>query len=109
MQNENEQDIQKTIIDYLRLKKFIVFKHHSTGSTVRNNKAVFFKHGDKGVSDLIACSPKGQFVAIEIKKNKGSKISDDQYAFIKNIILNKGIAFVAFSIDDVVKTLKKFT
>lgn len=105
---ETEQQIQKAIIDYLRLKKYVVFKHHSTGSTVRKNKAVFFKHGDRGVADIIACSPTGQFVAIEVKKKKGV-VSDDQFAFLKAVILNKGIAFIAHSIDEVVKTLKDST
>ena len=101
MQNEKEQDIQRAIIQYLRLKRFIVFKHISTGSTIRENKAVFFKHGDRGISDIIGCSPTGQFIAIEVKK-RGGTISDDQFAFIKAVILNKGIAFIARSIDDVV-------
>ena len=101
MKEESEQNIQKAIIDYLRIKKYVVFKHHSTGSTIRNNQAVFFKHGDRGISDIIACSPKGQFVAIEVKRPKG-KVSDDQLAFIKAVILNGGTAFIAHSIDDVV-------
>lgn len=109
MQQETEQQIQRAIIDYLRLKKYVVFKHHSTGSTIRDNKAVFFKHGDRGVSDIIACSPTGQFVAIEVKKPKGGIVSDDQHAFLKAIILNKGNAFVARSLDDVVKALKSST
>lgn len=100
MKDEKEQDIQKTIIEYLRLKHFVVFKHHSTGSTIRENKAVFFKHGDRGISDLIACSPKGQFVAIEVKK-KGKKPSPEQVDFIRTVIKNGGLAFVACSIDDV--------
>lgn len=101
MKEESEQNIQKAIIDYLRIKKYVVFKHHSTGSTIRNNQAVFFKHGDRGISDIIACSPKGQFVAIEVKK-KGGKVSEDQHAFIKAVILNNGLAFVAHSIDEVI-------
>ena len=104
MKEESEQDIQKAIIDYLRIKKYVVFKHHSTGSTVRNNKAVFFKHGDRGISDIIACSPKGQFIAIEVKK-KGGKISDDQIAFIKAVTINRGNAFVAHSIDEVISQI----
>lgn len=108
MKDEKEQDIQRAIIDYLRLKKYVIFKHHSTGSTVKGGKAVFFRNGDRGISDLIACSPTGKFVAIEVKR-KGGVVSDDQFAFIKNVTLNKGIALVAYSLDDVVAQIKSIT
>jgi len=100
MHNEKEQDIQRAIIEYLRLKRFVVFKHHSTGSTVRENKAVFFRYGDKGISDLIACSPTGRFVAVEVKK-KGGRATPEQLEFLRKVRKAGGIGILAFSIDDV--------
>ncbi|MEX2053934.1 MAG: VRR-NUC domain-containing protein [Candidatus Colwellbacteria bacterium] len=100
MREPSEQEIQKSILEYLRIKKYVVFKHHSTGSTIRNGEAVFFSHGEKGISDIIACSPKGNFTAIEVKK-RGGKPSTEQLEFIERVKANGGTAFVAYSFDDV--------
>lgn len=100
MSDEKEKDIQSAIIEYLRLKRYIVFKHHSTGFAVREGKLAPFRYGDRGIADIIACSPTGQFVAIEVKTSKGV-VSDDQAAFIRGVLHNKGIALVARSLDDV--------
>jgi len=99
--HEREQDIQKAILDYLRLKKYVCFKHHSTGFAVREGKLAPFRYGDRGISDIIACSPTGGFVAIEVKKNGGKPPSPEQIEFIKRVIINGGTAFVAKSLDDV--------
>ena len=102
MRELTEQEIQKSIIDYLRLKKYVVFKHHSTGFTVRKGKTVAFKYGEKGVADIIACSPRGTFVAIEVKK-PGSKPSPEQTEFLERIIQTEmGISILAHSLDDVI-------
>ena len=104
MKDLSEQDIQKIIIDYLRIKRYVVFKHHSTGSTVREGKAVFFKYGEKGISDIIACSPKGTFVAIEVKK-KGGKTSPEQLDFLARVKACGGIAILAHSLDEVLAVI----
>lgn len=101
MKHEREQDIQKAISDYLTISGFVVFKHHSTGTTVRNGKTIYLKYGEKGISDLIACSPQGQFWAIEVKK-KGGAVSDEQKEFIRRVTHCGGKGFVAYSIDDVI-------
>src|SRR5438045_1951886 len=43
--------------------------------------------GEKGISDIIACSPVGQFTAIEVKK-PGGRPSPDQLAFIESVVKN---------------------
>lgn len=100
MNNPSEQEIQKQILDYLRIRKFVCFKHHSTGSTVRNGEVVFLAYGQKGISDIICCSPKGNFVAIEVKK-PGNKPSPEQLDFIERVKATGAIAFVAYSVQDV--------
>lgn len=104
MKELSEQDIQKTILDYLKLKRYVVFKHHSTGSTIRDGKAVYFAHGEKGISDIIACSPKGTFVAIEVKK-RGGKASPEQLEFLERIRAYGGIGILAYSLDDVLAVI----
>src|SRR3990167_10530073 len=105
MKNISEQQIQKTIIDYLRFKKYVVFKHHSTGSTIREGKPVYFAHGEKGISDIIACSPKGTFVAIEVKK-PGGRPSPEQLDFLARVKANNGIGILAYSLDEVMEVIE---
>lgn len=100
-----ERDIQKAIIDYLKIKRFVVFKHQNVGIKKPNGSYIPLPAGDIGISDIIACSPLGEFVAIEVKR-PGGVVSESQRAFIERVKLNGGIAFVAYSIDDVIAQLK---
>lgn len=59
-----------------------------------------------GVPDILACSPTGQFVAIEVKTEKG-KTSKLQDYNLECIAKNSGIAIVARSLDDVINCLKQ--
>jgi hypothetical protein len=104
MRELKEQDIQRGIIEYLLLKKYVIFKHHSTGTTVRNGETVYLRYGDRGISDLIGCSPTGQFIAIEVKK-PGGRPTPEQLEFISRVNANGGKGFVAFSLDDVIEAL----
>jgi VRR-NUC domain len=60
--------------------------------------------GEKGISDIIGCSPEGIFIAIEVKR-PGGKPSPEQLEFIENVKRNKGVAFVAYSLDDAIRQL----
>lgn len=51
------------------------------------------KEQTTGTSDLIACSPNGQFIAIEMKK-PGEKPSKQQKRFIKEVLARGGTALV---------------
>lgn len=95
-----EKNIQKSIKDYLELKKYTVVKFSSVGIYDRNSNS-YIPQGRKGVSDLLCCQPKtGRFIAIEVKK-PGNKPSEFQSDFINEIQSKGGLAFVAYSIDDV--------
>jgi len=56
------------------------------------------------VADIIGIF-KGKPLAIEVKWGKG-KTTEKQDKFLEDFRKNGGIAFVAYSIDDVVKELK---
>jgi Holliday junction resolvase len=58
-----------------------------------------------GVPDILGILPGGRMLAIEVKTERG-KLSPHQERFIKNINDNGGLAFVARSFDDVVRTLR---
>jgi hypothetical protein len=103
--DQKESDIQRAIIDLLKYKRFVVFKHRNVGLYIRaQDRYMQLAPGEKGISDILACSPIGQFWAIEVKK-PGGKPSSDQIAFLSRVRANKGIAILAYSIDDVIDTL----
>ena len=58
-----------------------------------------------GISDILGVLPGGRMLAIEVKTERG-KLSPHQERFLKNIADAGGLAFVARSFDDVVKTLQ---
>lgn len=56
-----------------------------------------------GISDLLVCG-EGKFIAIEVKR-PGGRLSPLQEQFLHDIRAAGGLAFVAYSIDDVVREL----
>lgn len=88
-----EQDIQKDIIDFLEKQGFLAIKHNNIGIYAR-----------AGVPDIIACSNKGKFIGIEVKR-PGQKPKPIQQAFINAINKVNGVAFSAISVEDVQKKL----
>ena len=109
MQNmPTESQIQKSILEWLRWHKFFVWRNNS-GMQVLPGKDKYYvvRQGIKGSSDIIGILPGGQFLAIEVKR-PGNKPTPDQDAFMEKINTLGGVAFVAYSIDDVEKKLKKY-
>ncbi|GIP61972.1 hypothetical protein J32TS6_05270 [Virgibacillus pantothenticus] len=60
-----------------------------------------------GTPDILACV-KGRFVAIEVKRESGGKVSALQKANIKMIQKAGGIAFVTSSLEQTKHYFKKF-
>lgn len=105
MRKEKEQDIQKAITDYLRLKRFIVFKHRNVGIfKQKTGRYIPLSFGEKGISDIIACSPTGRFVAIEVKK-KGGRPTPEQLDFLERVRKAGGVGILAYSLDAVMAEL----
>ena len=99
-----ESEIQQAIIEYLHTLKIYCWRNNTTG--VYSEKAgCFIKSGQgtlKGVSDILGILPDGRFLAIEVKRPKKLPTTE-QSEFIRMINRNGGIAFVATSIDNVIK------
>jgi hypothetical protein len=60
-----------------------------------------------GISDLLVCLPRngvGVFVAIEVKR-PGHTLTPLQDGFLREVRAAGGIAFVAYSVEDVVREL----
>lgn len=96
-----EGGIQKAIMDYLRLKGVVCFKHRNVGIYKKDTGSYIpLPSGEKGISDIIGCLPDGRFLAVEVKC-PGKKPSPDQLDFLKRIWQSGGVGLVAYSIDDV--------
>jgi hypothetical protein len=100
-----EADIQKQASDYLKLKGWIIFKHRNVGIYKHaTNRYIPLPFGEKGISDLIGCSPKGRFGAFEIKK-PGGRPSPEQIDFLRRINEKGGIGVLAYSLDDIINAV----
>jgi len=96
-----EKDIQKAILEYLQIKGYFCWRNNTGAqSSQYNGKTRFFQYGFKGSGDILGLTKEGKFFSIEVKA-KGKKPTDSQVEFIQNITKNKGIAFVAYSVEDV--------
>jgi len=86
----SEQKLQAKILEWLKNNGFYAIK------TIVTNK--------KGTPDIIACSPKGRFVAIEVKygKNTLTKLQKYTLSLVKE---NKGIAVAAWDLETVISAL----
>lgn len=87
----SEQKIQAVILKWLNDNGFWVIK------TIVTNK--------KGTPDILACSPKGRFVAIEVKYAKGVLSKLQEYT-LERIKKNNGIAIAAWDLQTVINELQ---
>ena len=100
-----EKDIQKSILDYLRMNGFMAWKSVSTGiAGGGKDKTRFYSMGQKGLSDIIALKD-GATIFIEVKTDKGV-LTDNQKKFLEDVRRKGAIGIVARSIDDVAKVLE---
>ena len=88
-----ESEITKEIRRYLDLKRIFHWKNWQGPMS-----------GVNGVSDIIGILPGGRFLAIEVKTDRG-KATPKQERFIEEINHGGGLAFVARSVEDVMKKL----
>ena len=95
----SETDLVKEILDFLAAQpKCLVWRNTNQRGRKHNSS-----HYRKGVPDILGiwC---GRPLAVEVKK-PGGVISKEQIEFISTFTQLGGVAFVAMSVDDVVKKL----
>jgi hypothetical protein len=98
-----EQGIQKQILEYLRWRHIVCWKNNTAGIYVKARNTYIPSHAP-GVSDILGVLPGGRFLGIEVKAPKG-RVSPHQQQFIDTINQAGGLAFVAYSVDDVEQKL----
>ena len=88
-----EKEIKKSIRRYLNIRGIFNFNQWQG------------QFSEKGISDLIGLLPRsGRLLAIEVKR-PGKGPTEDQQRFIDNVNRSGGLAFVATSVEDVIKNL----
>lgn len=109
MKKLRERFIKNSIIDFLRLKGIYCWNNATTGIYDPKKKlfrALNSRYHVKGVSDVLGVLSDGRILAIEVKTKTG-RLTDEQEVFIEEIRKRNGVAFVARSVDDVIRELKK--
>jgi hypothetical protein len=107
-QQEKETDIQRSILDYLKLKGYrCCWRQNNTAiSYVDAHGARRFRampaYARRGLPDILLVHPKdGRLYGIEVKTNAGRQ-SEDQKAFERDMTAANGVYILARSVDDVI-------
>ncbi len=97
--SKSELQIQKEIMEYLSTLDGLFWRNNTTGMFDPITKRYRANSSINGVSDILGIY-RGIFVAIEVKTTKG-RLSANQQEFLNQVALNRGLSFVARSVDDV--------
>lgn len=99
-----EADVQKSILEYLAVKKIFHFRNNSgaMGGEYKG-KRWFMRFGAIGSPDII-CVVNGRFIGIEVKGEKGVQ-SEHQKEFQRRLEEAGGRYIMARSIDDAIREL----
>ncbi len=102
----SEKEAQKSILDYLSMRCIFAWRNNSGKMPYSSKgKDYMVQMGPTGSPDIIGILPDGKFLGIEVK-GTGGVVSSSQTIFLDHINKLGGLAFVAYSIDDVVKHFK---
>lgn len=67
--SEKESDIQRSIIDYLTLKRHFFWRNNS--GSFKTERGGFYSFGAKGSPDIFVLTQGGFLVQLEVKTKKG--------------------------------------
>lgn len=101
----SEADIQRAILDYLRLKKVFHYRNNSGAAVIpkADGSHRFFRFGAAGSPDII-CVVSGQYIGLEVKAPK-AKLSETQQTFQDQLEKAGGKYFVVRSVEEVAAIL----
>ena len=98
-----EHAILKSITDWFVARRLFHWRNYNGPVFIANGRRR--TNPNKGIPDLMAVTPSGRLVAVEVKTKTG-RLSDEQKVWIDALAGSGAIAFVATSIDDVIERLK---
>ncbi len=88
----SEAKLQAKILKWLELNNYLAYK------VVTANRS--------GFPDIVACGPDGKFVVIEVKWGTNTASALQQYV-LDEVRKRKGVAILAYSLQDVTDVLLK--
>ena len=98
-----EREIQRVILDWLRLKGIPAWRNNVGAVTAG---ARFIRFGVKGAPDILGClPPHGRLLCLEVKR-PGHAPTPEQYDFLRRIERAGGLAAVVTSLEDVMAVLR---
>lgn len=103
-----EKDIQAAILELLETHPRVAWAERmNTGGMERENAdgtKRYIRFAFEGCSDIIGQLKDGRFLAVEVKR-PGRYPTHAQRAFLAMVNAHKGVGIIAFSVDDVVRSL----
>lgn len=99
----SESDVVAAILDYLAVRGIFAWRNQ-TGAMRTGDGKRFVRFGAVGSPDIIGVLPGGRFLGIECKTPRG-RLSPHQDLFLARLLDDGALAFVARSVDDVIKQL----
>lgn len=104
---QTETQIVRAILDYLRVRGCWAERRNSRVLMLpgKGGRPRPVRFGVKGGSDIIAVSPHGRFIAIEVKR-PGESLTTHQAAYLFEIRRHGGIGLMATSAQDVAVALE---
>ncbi len=99
-----ESEIQRLILDWLAARQYYAWRNY-VGAVIRKD-AIFSKNPAKGMPDIMGLfkDGSGRLFAIEVKADRG-RVSPEQKERIKALNAGGAVAFVAKSLEDVIRML----
>lgn len=99
--NPSEAETQKAILQYLSLRHLCWRNNTGAFGSQSQGRSYFVRYGKVGSGDILGVRKgTGQFFSIEVKA-RGRKPTPEQLAFMDKVNQSGGLAFVAYSVQDV--------
>jgi hypothetical protein len=106
-----ETIIQEAILEELSWNGVFAWRQNTKPDVVGGGggrRARFKKAKVTGIPDILGICYNGKLLAIEVKTmEKDSKLTSNQEHFLSSLANNGGLAFVARSVDDVLKRMEE--
>jgi len=102
-----EKDIQNAIMDWLKLKGWYALRINSGAQFKENSKGkkYMIRLAPPGTPDIIACTPKGRFIGIEVKR-PGNKPTKLQRETLQRITDCGGVGMWVRSLEELISDLE---
>ena len=100
-----EREVQVGVMAYLATRTDVFWWRANTQAGFAPS-GQFMRSGVKGQPDLFCVqAPAGRLIGIELKREKGGRVSPDQERFAANLIAHGGVYCVARGTEDVERVL----